>query len=147
MFQEPVRKSLLQQKRSNLYLPLEKNLNSVTAEALNIGYNILFNNSSKMKWSIIEFILHALSIRQIRFTFPSLENVDYEFKWTFQTIKYSIEFHQKKIRKYLFFLCQMLRGFKTRPCTNLSEIMETWSWIWRIIISLQCEFRQLKSNT
>ena len=49
MFQEPLRKSLLQQKRSNLYLPLEKNLNSVTAEALNIGYSILFNNSSKMK--------------------------------------------------------------------------------------------------
>ena len=40
-----------------------------------------------MKWNIIGLITSYLSIRQIRFTFPSLENIDYVFKWTFHAIK------------------------------------------------------------
>ena len=51
--------------------PLAKNLNWVIAEALSIEDNILFNNKDEIKY---------LSIRQIRFTFLSLENVDYELE-------------------------------------------------------------------
>ena len=66
-----------------------------------------------MKWNIIGLITSSLSIRQIRFTFLLLENVDYEFKWTFQTIKCSINEisqvlyffrDQKKTQKEFFFL-------------------------------------------
>ena len=61
--------------------PLEKSLNSITAESSNIEDNILFNDNlkDKMKYHWVDFP-HALSIRQIRFTFSCHENVGYEFK-------------------------------------------------------------------
>ena len=42
MFQEPLRKKLIMTDQTS---PLEKNLNSITSEVLNIEDNILFNDS------------------------------------------------------------------------------------------------------
>ena len=67
-----------------------KNINSVTAEASNSEDTILFNGnlSKKKRYHWIDY-LHAFSIRNVRFTFPTNKNVDYELKWTFQIVKHS----------------------------------------------------------
>ena len=98
---------------TNQTSPLEKNINCITAEALNIENNILFidNLKDEMKYHWVDY--DTLSIRQIKLPFSSLENVDDEFKWTFQAIKCrineisSIVFSytdQKKMWKEPFFL-------------------------------------------
>ena len=78
MFQEPLKKKLIITDQTS---PLEQNLNSITVEASNIEDLLLFNKNLKdeMKYHWIDYP-HALSIQQIRFTFPSHKNDDYEFK-------------------------------------------------------------------
>ena len=75
-----------------------------------------------MKYHWVDY--DTLSIRQIKLPFSSLENVDDEFKWTFQAIKCrineisSIVFSytdQKKMWKEPFFFFFLLMVFKTTP--------------------------------
>ena len=62
IFQEPLRRKLI---ITDQTFPLEKNLNSITAEASDIEDTILFNDHpyDKMKYHWIDYP-HALSIRQ-----------------------------------------------------------------------------------
>ena len=75
IFHKPLKKLVTDQTS-----PLEENPNSKTAEASNIKDTILFNNNlyDEMKYHWIDYS-HDLSMRQIRFTFPSQSNDNYEF--------------------------------------------------------------------
>ena len=99
-------------------ISFRKNLFTITAEASKSEDTIFFNDKrqDEMRFHWIDYP-HAFSMRHVRFTFPTNENVGYEFKWTFQTLKHPLnEFSSIvfsfKVKKYIYIYIFYMLGAK-----------------------------------